>query len=696
MRGARARPLTWRAAAFLTYALLILAAGWGYALWHIGSDRESTLESSSNQLQLTATALAAQVEAMLNDGVGAATAGANVIRADAAARFDVPRQQAILSQMVTGGSYVHALFLIAGDDLVLSAAEGRPAPTPLEQRRWLDAISRTAETTWVSPPVARDGDQKVEVAVARRVADIGGVPAWAGAVLGWETLDENYARLAVDHSNVAIVTEGGIIVARLPITPGRNLVGLDVERYAATRQYRSLPPEPIVTMTAPDTQTGQPRQYAVRRIEKLPLVAVASRNVGDALLDWSQRRRTSLAVLAAASIALLALTFALYRVLSRRYRALMRSEERFRLAVAGTNDGIWEWDGESGRLFLSPRLLQLVKRSPRDAQLLRPDSVRSLVHPEDLDRCEGALRMHLNRRAPLDVELRLRVGEEYRWFRARGQAVWDDRGRPSRMAGAIGDIDDAKRAAQAIEQARRTEIEAKQEFARELILAQEQERKRLANELHDGVGQNLSLIRNRSLMLQRMDLPVAAQRQAEALHGLASDAIEEVRSVAHNLRPLHIEEMGVTDAIEALLERLRHSSGLTIEARVENVDDVVQGSAATHLFRIVQEAVNNVLKHAEATHLWVTLERDLAHVRLTLRDDGKGFDHRTDEAGRSPRKAGLGLLSMQERSGILSGTLSITSEPGHGTRVQLSIPVIDDDGGADAEAGAELQEGNDA
>lgn len=674
---ARSRRLNWRALLFLAYALVILGVGWAYALWHVRTDRETTLETSSRQLQVTATALAAQVEAMLNDGVGAANAGANVIRTSGGLELPIESQRAFISKMATGGGYVHGLFLVHGNHLVLAPSAGRAPASDMEQLRWLDAISRTTETTWIGPPVARGDDRDVEVAFARRVEDIDGVPAWAGAVIGWESLDESYARLSIDRSSVAVVSEAGTVLARLPIERGRSFIGADANRYEATRLFRSLPRQPLIAFVAPDTTTGEPRQYAIRRIETVPVVAVASRTMNDALMAWRERRDNALQVLVAGSIALLVLTFALYRVLTRRYRALVRSEERFQLAVAGTNDGIWEWDGESGHLFLAPRLLQLLRRSPRDAALVTPASLASLVHPDDYNRAEAALRLHVNRHVPLDLELRLRVGDEYRWFRARGQATWDGQGRPTRMAGAIGDVHDARTAAHAVEEARKAEFEAKQEFARELILAQEQERKRLANELHDSVGQNLSLIRNRSQMLQRMELPPNAQRQAEALHGLASDAIEEVRSVAHNLRPLHIEEMGVTDAIEALIERLRHSSGLDIVAHIESIDDALHGSAATHVFRIVQESINNVLKHADARNLWITLQRDLSHVRLTIRDDGCGFEIRPDR-GEARRRGGLGLLSMQERSGILGATLGLESEPGKGTQLTLTIPVVDE------------------
>jgi len=671
----RTRKVPWRALLFVAYALAVLAIGWAYALWTVQVDRRSTLASSSEQLQVMATALGSQMEAMLNDGVGAASAAANVIRTTGGSRMTPEAQRAVLDLMATGGSYVHALFIVQGNHLTLSMAPGREPPEETEQLRWLEAISRSTATTWIGPPGMQADSRAVEAAFARRVDDIDGVPAWAGAVIGWEQLDENYTRLSFNHSSFAMVSEEGTILLRLPLDEFRDFIGEDADRYESTRLYRQLPIAPLVAFVGPDPLDARPRQYAIRRIENAPMVAVVGRSVDDALVAWRARRDSAVRVFVTGSLALLALTFALYRLLTHRYRALVRSEERFALAIAGTSDGIWEWDGESGRVFLAPRLLQLLGRAADDRTLARPEAATSLVHPDDLHRAEGALRLHLNRQRPLDIELRLRVGEGYRWFRARGQAIWDERGTPLRMAGAIGDIHEGRLASQAVEQARLAQLEARQEFARELIQAQEHERRRLANELHDGVGQNLSLIRNRTLMLQRMELPPSAQHQAQALYALASDAIEEVRSVAHNLRPLHIEEMGVTDAIEALVERLRHSSGLEVAADVENIDDALHGSAATHVFRIVQEAVNNVLKHADAKCVSLTVKRDLTQVQLVIRDDGIGFE--PPRAGGLRRSGGLGLLSMQERSGILGATLSIDSAPGRGTTLAMTIPVED-------------------
>src|SRR6185295_9325420 len=103
----------------------------------------------------------------------------------------------------------------------------------------------------------------------------------------------------------------------------------------------------------------------------------------------------------------------------------------------------------------------------------------------------------------------------------------------------------------------------------------------------------------------------AATAHLEAITRVVSDAISEVRSLVHNLRPVHIEQLGLTDSLEGLLNEMKEAASLRIEHRLENVDDLFRGEDATHIFRIVQEALNNLTKHARATRAEVSLERDL-------------------------------------------------------------------------------------
>ncbi len=247
-----------------------------------------------------------------------------------------------------------------------------------------------------------------------------------------------------------------------------------------------------------------------------------------------------------------------------------------------------------------------------------------------------------------------------------------DRGRTLRVA-AVRDVTARRRAAELLRQSQERELRAREEFAHHLLNTQEQERQRLANELHDGLGQNLSLIRNR--MHLALELPGLSPEVADHLRAvaeIASDCVAEVRSLAQNLRPIQIEQLGLTEALHSLIERVRDSSTTQIESRIEDVDDVLQGDDATHLYRICQEALNNVLRHSRARRATLSLERDVGMLHLDVRDDGVGFDTAVVGGG-----DGLGLTSMRERAQMLGGTLDVRSAPGRGTHLQVNLPFTE-------------------
>jgi signal transduction histidine kinase len=217
--------------------------------------------------------------------------------------------------------------------------------------------------------------------------------------------------------------------------------------------------------------------------------------------------------------------------------------------------------------------------------------------------------------------------------------------------------------------ARQAELAARQSLTRELLATQERERTRLAGELHDGVGQQLSLLRNRAVMLKRAQLPAEAREHADALIDMASESIEELRGIAHNLRPLLLEELGLCSALEALVERVQLSSELAVHARIDDVDDLLRGEAAVHTYRIVQEAINNVLRHAGAANLWLEVRREAAGVELQVRDDGCGM------AAASTSPQGIGLSSIRERCAILGAALDLQSHSPSGTTLRVRITL---------------------
>ncbi len=657
----------------LVYTLLVLLLGWSYGLWQIHDDRERTLAASSGQLTMTATILAGHLEAMINDGVGAAAAGANEVRAlDQSAPLSTAQMSGVLARMLTGGEYVNTLFIVTPAMFVMARRDsgaqlpGRPP--------WTAQLLATAGDTWVGSPLnTEQGDINVLIPIAKRTGSIRGEPAWAGALFSVHSLDRMFRSLPIERSTVALLRLDGIALIRLPTTPGASFAGMDMRQVEVFRKFQQLPPYPV-TLDGPDPFSGRPRQFALRRVEPYTVFAVSGRNVEDSLLAWQQRRGSAIWTLTIASIAVMLLTSTLYVLLQRRFDVITHSEQRFQLAVAGTNDGIWEWDIRMNQVYYSPRFRQLLGVADREEFPATPATFWQLIHPDDKRPTELALQRHLLYRDLYDVEYRLHTRDDrYKWFRARGQAVWNEQGEAVRMAGSISDIHDKKLAEANLEQARQAELNVREELTQNLLLAQEQERQRLANELHDSVGQNLSLIKNHALMLlQHDDLPPQAMLHVASLEALATEVISEVRAVAHILRPLHIKELGLTDALHTLIDKIGQSGNLVMERRLEDVQGVIQGVAATHLYRIAQEALNNVLKHASAGRCRVTLERDINCVRLIVADDGIGFDSSVRRSAH-----GIGLSSIAERARILHAELRLHSTVGKGTIVHVEVPVAE-------------------
>ncbi len=205
-----------------------------------------------------------------------------------------------------------------------------------------------------------------------------------------------------------------------------------------------------------------------------------------------------------------------------------------------------------------------------------------------------------------------------------------------------------------------------QAFARQLIDSQEMDRKRIASDLHDGVSQTLVVIRNWAR--------IGAAARLDEIADAASQALGEVRDVVHDLLPLHLERMGLVEAVRDAATRVSDASRIAITCRLDAVDAQLSTETALRLFRVLQEGLNNVVKHSGATSASIDLTLEPAHVRLTIRDNGRGFD-----PGRvAPMSAGdgFGLVGMAERTRMMGGDLTIESAPGRGTTIIIKVPRI--------------------
>jgi signal transduction histidine kinase len=204
-----------------------------------------------------------------------------------------------------------------------------------------------------------------------------------------------------------------------------------------------------------------------------------------------------------------------------------------------------------------------------------------------------------------------------------------------------------------------------------LIAAQESERHRIARELHDNLGQKLSLLclEIEGLGAQTGVLPAALAEGIASLSERARDIISDVHCLSHDLHPPKLELLGLSHAIAGLCHDVSSRCNVQIEF-LQGVGSVcVSADAALCLFRVTQEALQNVVKHSRARTAIVYLTQAQQHIRLHVADDGKGF------AGSSHSGAGLGLLSMRERVHMAGGRIVIRSVPGQGTRVGVTLPT---------------------
>ncbi|RAJ90030.1 signal transduction histidine kinase [Larkinella arboricola] len=219
------------------------------------------------------------------------------------------------------------------------------------------------------------------------------------------------------------------------------------------------------------------------------------------------------------------------------------------------------------------------------------------------------------------------------------------------------------------EQAQAQALAQATEFSRQLISSQEHERKRIAADLHDSLGQVLILVKNKVLLLEKhLDTPAKASAQVQVLKTLLGQSVEEVRRIAYGLRPFQLDMLGLTRSLRSLCEDVAMTGKLMVRADFDPaVDGLLPGEKAINLYRIVQECLTNIIKHSQATEATVRLNRQTGQLQLTVSDNGRGIDAR---AVQSP-KSGFGLLGLRERVGLLGGTLEIISQPGGGTQVRV-------------------------
>lgn len=202
-------------------------------------------------------------------------------------------------------------------------------------------------------------------------------------------------------------------------------------------------------------------------------------------------------------------------------------------------------------------------------------------------------------------------------------------------------------------------------LSRRLLEVQEQERGRLARDLHDDLGQALTALKIQLESLAKNTDPASRARIAECIE-TTRHALERVRQLSFSLRPLQLDDLGLVAALRSHLDRQAGIGGLAAHFEAEALPSRIAPEIEIACFRVAQEAINNALRHAGASNLWVRLYKSGEKLALSVRDDGKGFDLESARK-RGAAGASLGLVGMEERVALAGGSLEVRSTPGEGT-----------------------------
>lgn len=333
-------------------------------------------------------------------------------------------------------------------------------------------------------------------------------------------------------------------------------------------------------------------------------------------------------------------------------RAQRESQDRLRLAAQAGKMYAYEWDATHDVIVRSPECkevlgnIAVLKNETFERMLGRVDS-------RDRGRLSSAIRNLSTKNNVCQISYRLvRPDGSVIWLEESARAFFDSKGRMQRVVGMVLDVTSKKQ----------VELELANLSAR-FVTAQEEERTRIARELHDDLSQRLALV---AVALENLGEhpPKAKAELTAALHNMWYRISEISADIHHLSRQLHPSTLGLglCAALRSLCQGVERQHGIKVAVRCENVPDALPGDVALCFYRVAQEAISNIVKHSQVKDAWLDLSGNGNDLHLQIRDNGAGFEYDPQH------EHGLGLLSMRERLRLIDGTLTIRSDS-HGTEV---------------------------
>jgi PAS domain S-box-containing protein len=339
---------------------------------------------------------------------------------------------------------------------------------------------------------------------------------------------------------------------------------------------------------------------------------------------------------------------------------LRLSQARLAEAEKIAHLGHWDWNIITNELIWSDEIFLIFGLTPQQFGATY-DAFLKYVHPDDRELVEWAVNESINLKRPYSIDHRVVLPDgTSRFVHEQGEVTFDKQGKPVRMLGVIYDITERKQIEEELRQ-----------LSQRLVQVQEEERRSIARELHDQVGQSLTVLK---LILDQAKQSCASEK-ARLEDGVATitDLITTVRNMSLNLRPAMLDDLGLLPTLFWHFDRYTSQTNINVDFKHNGIDRRFPSEITVAAYRIVQEALTNVVRYAGvkevAVRAWATPDT----ITLRIEDKGKGFNPETIDA-----RTSSGLLGMQERVRLLDGTLTIESRPGAGTILIASLPVSDE------------------
>jgi len=338
------------------------------------------------------------------------------------------------------------------------------------------------------------------------------------------------------------------------------------------------------------------------------------------------------------------------------------ANERYDIVTNATHDLIWDWNLETNEVYRDPKGLRKVYGINNNADIKHINDWLERVHWEDLPRVQNTILKIVNAKEEnlFDVEYRFkRENGDYAHIYDRGYILRNKEGNAYRMIGAAQDITERKRLEEEL-------LNQQKAITQATITTQEKERTEISKELHDNVNQVLTTTK------LYLDLAIANPELKDELIEKSSKniigVITEIRKLSQSLMIPSLEDLGLLDSIEDLVESINATKKIHAVFVHEKIDEaVLNENQKLTLFRITQEALNNIVRHANATRTTIELSNNKKRVQLTIIDNGKGFDSFST-------KKGAGLNNIRNRVYLLSGQLTIDTHPGKGCALVVELP----------------------